>query len=132
MYLALAQLVVFATACYFLLLGIVALWKPTRASRFLLGFADSPAKHYLELVLRSIVGIALLVLAANSPARNVLMVAGWVLLGSTLALALLPWRIHQRFAQVSVPQALRYLPLIGIASIAIAGLLGWVLIQSIK
>jgi hypothetical protein len=131
-YLWLAQLVVFFTACYFLLLGVVALFKPTQAGRFLLGFAGSSVKHYLELALRLIVGAALLAVANESSARAVLSVAGWVLIGSTLALALLPWRIHHRFAQISVPRALRYLPLIGVASIFIALLLGWVLVDSIK
>lgn len=128
----LAQLVIFATACYLLILGIVALLKPTRVSSFLLGFAGSALKHYLELVFRLMVGIALLDLASHSLARTALNIAGWILIGSTLLLAMLPWRIHHRFAQVSVPQALRYLPLIGAASIVIAGLLGWIVFDSIK
>jgi len=33
-------------------------------------------------------------------------------------LAVIPWRVHQRFAAWSVPQATQYLPLIALASIA--------------
>jgi hypothetical protein len=42
---------------------------------------------------------------------------GWVLLATTAVLLLVPWRWHQRFAQLSVPKAVRYLPLIAIASL---------------
>jgi hypothetical protein len=42
---------------------------------------------------------------------------GWVLVGTTLILAFVPWQLHHRFAEWSVPMATRRLPLLGIASI---------------
>jgi len=47
-----------------------------------------------------------------------LTIFGWVLIGSSLALALVPWRLHHRFAAYSVPQATRHMPLVGVVSIA--------------
>lgn len=43
---------------------------------------------------------------------------GWVLITTSIGLALVPWQLHQRFASWSVPRATRYLPLIGAASLA--------------
>jgi hypothetical protein len=48
-----------------------------------------------------------------------------VLVATTLVLAVLPFRWHQRFAQRSVPQALRFLPLLGLASALLGGGLMW-------
>jgi hypothetical protein len=48
---------------------------------------------------------------------------GWVLIGTSLALALLPWRWHARIAQRSVAMATRFTLPLGLASIAMgAGL----------
>ena len=41
-----------------------------------------------------------------------------LLIASSIALAVLPWRLHRRFAEWSVPRTTQYLPLIGFASIA--------------
>jgi hypothetical protein len=126
-----AQIIVAAAASYFLLLGGVALLKPSYASGFLRGFADSAAKHYLELALRILVGLALIALAAHTPAASALLIVGWILVGTTLVLLLLPWRIHHRFTQSSVPRALQFLPLIGLSSLAIAMWLGWAVVMSV-
>jgi hypothetical protein len=45
-------------------------------------------------------------------------------------MALVPWRVHDRFAKAAVPKALRYLPLIGVASLALGGLLLWSLLTA--
>lgn len=43
---------------------------------------------------------------------------GWVLLGTTLLLAFVPWRLHRRFANWPVPQATRVIPLFGVGALA--------------
>lgn len=101
-------------------LGLACLARPAQARRFLLGFASSLALHYLELAVRLVVGGALLVAAPSLAFPRVFTVAGAVLVVSTIVLALLPWRWHRRFAQRSVPAALRFLPLLGLASLALA------------
>ena len=40
-----AKAILFAVALYFIALGVVALLRPTRAERFLLGFVSSPVKQ---------------------------------------------------------------------------------------
>jgi NADH:ubiquinone oxidoreductase subunit 6 (subunit J) len=54
-----------AVALYFIALGVAALRRPVHARRFLLGFADSTAKHYVEIGARFLVGGSLLLLAVT-------------------------------------------------------------------
>lgn len=110
-------------------LGLAALLKPALARRFLMGFAKTPARHAAELVLRMLAGASFWILAPRLPAAIVFHVAGGVLLATTAAMALLPWRRHQRFAARSVPAALACLPWIGLASVAMGGGLLYLLVQ---
>lgn len=120
---AMSALVLALTAAYLVALGACALIRPAWARRFLLGHASSPRLHYLELALRLLVGGALLVRAPAMPWPQALTFVGGVLVVTTMVLALVPWRRHQAFAQRTVPQALRFLPLLGLASLGLgAGL----------
>lgn len=123
MLLVVARIIVAAVAIYFLVLGTIALVRPKNARAFLLGFADTSLKHYAELAARLIVGGAMLLVARDSASPAALAAFGWLLVVSTAVMALMPWRLHHRFAQSTVPRALRYLPLIGISSLIMGGLL---------
>jgi hypothetical protein len=120
-----AKAVLFAVALFFLALGLLALARPRVAKRFLLGFAKSASKHYLELSLRLIAGGAMLAAVPHSAQPLGLTVFGWLLIGTTLVMALVPWRTHRRFAETSVPHALRFLPMIGVSSFVLSGWLLW-------
>lgn len=120
-----ARGIVALVAIYLLGLGAATLAAPHRVRAYLLGFATTASRHYAELAARLLAGGALLILAETSGHATVLSIAGWVLLATTVMLALIPWRVHGRFAAAAVPQALRYLPWIGLASAGIgAALLG--------
>jgi uncharacterized protein YjeT (DUF2065 family) len=108
---------------YFIALGMVAIVAPERGKSFLLGFADSHGKHYLELALRFIAGGGLVFYAPRMRYPEIFSAFGWILLVTTLGLLLIPWRWHDKFARKAVPAALQYLKLIGVVSLAIgAGL----------
>jgi hypothetical protein len=114
-----ALFVIVITGCYFLGLGGLALASPARASRFLLAHAATPFLHYLELTIRLTIGAAFLLRAPQMRVSFVFTAFGWILVATTIAIAAVPWRWHQRFAQRSVPRALRYLNVIAIASLAL-------------
>ncbi len=63
-------------------------------------------------------GSALVLSAPRMAVRTAFLAFGWVLIGTSLLLALVPWRLHQRFAAWSVPRATQHTPLIGVGSIA--------------
>lgn len=125
---ALAFAVTLASAAYLVLLGVGALVRPDRAKRFLGGFAMSRRVHFTELAMRILAGAALLVSAPRMRFSPAFALFGWLLVGTSLVLALLPWRLHQRFAAWSVPEAVRYMPLIGASALAGGLVLFWALV----
>jgi sorbitol-specific phosphotransferase system component IIC len=126
--LAVAKAIVVLVALFFLLLGVLAFVKPARIHGFLLGFAGNALKHYTELLVRLLVGTSLLLVARESAYTGVLSGFGWLLIITTAVMALIPWRVHHRFTQSAVPKALRFLPLMGLASLAIGAFLLWAMV----
>ena len=113
-----ALAIVVATALYLLALGGSALVRPEVARRFLGGFATTRRLHFTELALRALAGASLVISAPRMAFAAAILLLGWLLVATSVGLALVPWRLHQRFAAWSVPQATQYLPLIGFASLA--------------
>lgn len=76
------------------------------------------------MTVRMLVGAAFVRTAPHMRYPDVFEFIGWMLVGTTAVLLLVPWRTHHRFAQWAVPQATRRMPLLGIgALIAGVGLL---------
>ena len=123
--LVVAKAIVFLATLFFLALGAAALVRPRVARDFLLGFANTAVKHYAELLARILVGGSLVLVARDSAYPAALSAFGWLLIGTTAVMALVPWRVHDRFARSAVPKALRFLPLIGISSLLIGAALLW-------
>ena len=120
-----ALAIALATAAFLLVLGGVSLFAPALSRRFLLGFADSAVLHYAELAVRGVVGAAFVLAAPQVACSWAFGAFGWVVLGTTGALLLVPWQWHRRFARAAVPQALHVLPLIGISSALAGALVLW-------
>lgn len=118
-----AKIMLVLTALYFIALGLLCLFAPTRAKRFLLAHASSAGKHYLELSLRLLVGFAFIVQAADLYFGKAFLVFGWILIGSTACLLLIPWQWHRRFAETMVPRATDHIALIGLSSLALGALI---------
>ena len=118
-----ALLGVQCAALYLLLLGLLALIRPAQASTFLLGFASTAPLHYLELIVRILIGACFVVAAPTMALSPIWVLSGWVLIATSVALLLVPWQWHQRFARFAVPRALPFLSLIGVCSILAGSLL---------
>lgn len=118
----LASVVVCVAGLYFVILAAIAFFAPALASRFLLGFAAAPAVHYLELVIRLVVGSAFVLHAPATRFPAAFAAVGWILVATTVVLLCVPWHSHRRFAQRSVPRALRHLPLLAVASLLLGSL----------
>lgn len=114
---ALALTVVAGAAIYLLALGGGALIRPEIARRFLGGFASTPRVHFLELTLRILTGAALVRSAPALAFSAGIALFGWMLMATSLVLAVVPWRMHQRFAAWAVPLATQRMSLIGVGSL---------------
>ncbi len=117
---------------YFIALAGVSLFIPAHAKRFLLGFADSLQKHFAELFLRLLVGAAFVFHAPQTNLPAVFSSFGWVLLLTTAALLVIPWKWHRRFAQYSVPKATQYIKLIGLVSLTLGAFILAAVLRSLE
>ncbi len=113
-----AFIMVFLAAAYLASLGVASLVRPERAKAFLEAHASTRRLHFTELLLRVLVGAALVRIAPRMQFAPAFTLFGWVLVGTTLLLALVPWRLHRQFATWSVPQATRVMPLFGVGALA--------------
>ena len=113
--------VVFGFCLFLLGLAVLIVVAPVRAERFLGAFAGSARAHYLEQVLRLLVGTALLALADRMRYPAAFTLLGGLMAGTTLVLLALPWRWHQRFAQRVMPSVFRHMRLfaLGVALLAV-------------
>jgi hypothetical protein len=97
--------------------------KPAIAERFLLRFASSARTHYLEQVLRLLVGTALVVLSPVMWNSKTFWIIGWAIVVSSAALMCVPWQWHHRFGERVRPIMIRHLRLYAAGSFAFGALL---------
>jgi hypothetical protein len=119
----LAGFAVVAFALFLLAFTCVTFARPALARRFLGGFASSARTHYLEEVVRLVVGAALVVLSPVMRQPQLFWLIGWGVVVSSAALMCTPWRWHQRFAQRVLPAVLRHLKLSAVGPVAFGALL---------
>ena len=117
----LASAVVVLAGLYLVALALVSFLAPGRAERFLSGFAGSAAAHYLELMIRLAVGGSFVLHSPDMLFPLAFRMFGWILVLTTAVLFAVPWRWHHRFAQETVPYAVRHLRLFGVASFVLGG-----------
>ena len=101
----------------------VAFANPARAERFLMAFASSARTHYVEQVLRILVGAALVVLSSTMWQPKVFWLFGWVIVISSTALICIPWQWHDRLGGRLRPMLVRYLKLYAVGAFALGVLL---------
>jgi hypothetical protein len=111
------QLILAVAACYLLGLGGMALVRPERAFSFLAGFAQTPRANWAEAIARFLAGLGAILAAPTLTQPIAWMVGGGFLIVTAVAMVLFP-DAHRAFAARSVPAVRRFIPLIGVASIA--------------
>lgn len=109
--------VVVSAGLFLVALAALAWFDAPRARRFLMAFASTASKHLVELGVRMLAGASFILAAPHMALPAVFSVFGWVLVLSTLVLAVVPWRLHRRFAEQAVPRATRYMAALGTASL---------------
>jgi hypothetical protein len=107
----LAGIVVITFGIFLIGLSGLAFAQTVLAERFFMSFASSARAHYMEQAFRLLIGAALIVLSPAMSQGSVFRVIGWVLVISSVALILLPWRWHQRFARRVLPTLIRHMRL---------------------
>jgi uncharacterized protein YjeT (DUF2065 family) len=127
----LAGTVVVLAASYLLGFGALAVVVPAQASGYLDGFAGSMRIHVLELTARAAVGVAFLGYASHMQFAQAFHFCGLILVITTFALAVIPWRWHRRIARTAVPAARPYLAGIGVVSMVAGAFVFWAVASSL-
>mgnify|MGYP001323267898 CR=1 FL=1 len=111
-----ASIVVFLSGVYLLGLASLAFARPNLTRRFLAGFASTRLLHFVEMGLRLLIGAAFVLYAPKMALQAVFSVVGWILIVTTVVLLFVPWKLHRRFAEWSVPMATKRMLLLGFGS----------------
>jgi hypothetical protein len=108
-----------------LLIGFtgVVFAKPAMAEAFLMRFASSARTHYVEQVVRLLIGAALVVLSPTMWQPNVFWLLGWAVVVSSAVLLCFPWQWHHRMGDRLLPLLIRYLRLYAAGALALGALL---------
>lgn len=117
-----ALAILWLLVAYLLWLGVLALVRPQRALRFLFAFAQTRAANLIEGFMRLAIGLACLILDGPGDWTPWGLVVGSFLAVSAVVLLLAP-EYHRRLAPRLVALVQRFVPLIGICSLLLAGLL---------
>ena len=114
---------------YLFFLGLVAILAPQAARKFLAAFATTPFLNGLEAILRGLAGVGFVLAADDFPSPDLWAIAGWFLMISAGAIALL-YPLHRAFARLVVPPVLAHVRLYGAMSLALGAfvLTAWVLL----
>ena len=119
----LSGIVVVAGGLFFIGLTGVVFAKPALAERFLMSFASSARAHYVEQACRLLFGTSLVVLSPAMWQTSMFRLIGWAIVISSVALLLIPWQWHHRFARSVLPRLVRHMKLYGLLAAAFGCLL---------
>ena len=90
------------------LLGITIFNKAIAVSYFS-SFASSARAHYLEQVLRLIVGLAMLSFSKSMLYAQFFQLFAWIIIISTIVLILIPWTWHNKLGKRVIPLTIKNL-----------------------
>jgi hypothetical protein len=100
-------------------LAIFTFARPELAKRFLESFASTQKLHFIEMIVRVVVGSTLIYYAPQMRFSRIFTVIGWIIIGTTVVLLFVPWKLHRRFAEWSVRLATERIMLLGFGSFVI-------------
>ena len=98
MYNVFGKYIVVLFGVFFIVVGLVMLFKPSIAQATLRKAGSTNLINYAEITLRIIPAIGLILAAPVSKYPNFLLVFGWFMLGTSLVLYFVPRRLHHHFS----------------------------------
>jgi hypothetical protein len=115
----LSGLVVAGFGLFLVGLAILITARPSRAEKFFRAFASSALTHYTEQAVRLIVGAAVVIRSESMRYPELFNVFGWLVIVSTAALLVIPWRWHNKFATLVMPPVFRRMKLFAFGAFAL-------------
>ena len=106
-----ASLVLICLSAVWLIgLAVMSVAQPESVKRFFAKFASSAFAHFLEMFIRLLVGSAFVLGASQMKFPLVFTAFGWLLIATTAVLIFVPWKLHHKFAERSLPMMYRWMP----------------------
>jgi hypothetical protein len=128
----LASIAVVASGILLIGFAVTAYARPELAESFLMSFARSARAHYLEQTFRLVMGASIVVLSPTMWQTAVFSVLGWSLVVTSIALMLLPWKLHHRLGEHVLPKLVRHLKLFAVGVFAFGALLLFAVSTSLR
>lgn len=108
---------------FLLIMGILCFTHPSAIKDFFDIFASTQQVHFIEQLIRLVVGIALVGFAPMMIYSGFFQAFSWLIIVTSLLLMVLPWQWHQKFAQQVMPYVKNHLQLYGVLSFLVAGMI---------
>lgn len=112
----LAGVTVLVAGLWLIGLAVVTFVKPEAVKAFFGKFASSSLTHLVEMILRLVVGVAFVIYAPQMKFAIVFTAFGWLLIVTTTVLMFVPWKLHKKFADRSLPMMYEWLTVFGVVS----------------
>ena len=94
---------------YLISLSIIAFWNKKIAVNYFSSFASSARAHYLEQILRLIVGMSMLSFSKSMLYARFFEMFAWIIILSTVLLMLIPWTWHNKLGKRVIPLTIQNL-----------------------
>lgn len=94
---------------YLISLLVITILNKTIAVSYFSSFASSARAHYLEQILRLIVGMAMLLFSKSMLYAQFFELFAWIIILSTIVLILIPWTWHNELGKRVIPLTIRNL-----------------------
>ena len=120
---AVAGAILVAFGVFLIGLTVVVFAKPGVAERFFMAFASSARTHYIEQIVRLVIGASLIIRSGAMWQSKVFWLVGWGIVISSLVLILTPWQWHDRFGEEVRPMLIRHMKLFAVGLLAFGVLL---------
>lgn len=114
-----AGIIVVLSGVYLVGMALSVMVARRRVERFLESFASSARSHYLEQALRLTAGLGFVVFSPQMKFQTPFQVYGWILIVTTVALLLVPWRWHRRFGEWAIPFAIAHIKIYAIGALGL-------------
>ena len=119
----LSAIVVAGFGIFLIGLTVVIFASPALAEHFFMSFASSARAHYVEQVLRLLIGASLVVLSPGMWQSDLFHLIGWLVVISSIGLIVIPWRWHRSFGKRVLPTLVRHMRLYAIGLFAFGAIL---------
>ncbi|KAA3641545.1 MAG: hypothetical protein DWP95_06680 [Proteobacteria bacterium] len=110
-------------ALFLLLMAFLCFLRPALVRNFFDLFAATKQAHFIEQMIRLVVGLSLIRFAEMMKYSGLFYAFGWLIVVTSLLLIVLPWRWHQKFAQRVIPVVKKHLKVYGMLSLFLAVML---------